>query len=102
MAKLAMASQMRAQREEASREHIAEARMMLQEWQSDRERLKGYDDSLVPLAAERTLAAIAAYRGNSATLASVLDARRNEIDTRIDRWRLERETERPWGQLNYV
>ena len=101
-AKLAMARQMRAQREEASREHIAEARMMLQEWQSDRERLKGYDDSLVPLAADRTLAAIAAYRGNSGTLASALDARRNEIDTRIDRLRLEMETERLWAQLNYL
>jgi outer membrane protein TolC len=101
-AKLAMASQMRAQREEASREHIAEARMMLQEWQSDRERLKRYDDSLVPLAAERTRAAVAAYRGNSGTLASVLDARRNDIDTRIDRLRLEMETERLWAQLNYL
>lgn len=101
-ARLAVAEQMRAQREEASREHVAEARMMLQEWQSDRERLTRYDSSLIPLSTERTRAALAAYRGGSGPLASVLEARRMEIDTRMERLRLEMDTARLWAQLNYL
>jgi hypothetical protein len=49
-AKLALAEQMRAQREEATREHVAETRMWLQQWQSNRERLAQYDSALIPLA----------------------------------------------------
>jgi outer membrane protein TolC len=101
-AKLAMVEQMRAEREEVTRMHVAEARAMLQEWQSHRERLKRFDDSLIPLAGERTRASIAAYRGASAALGAVLDARRNEIDTRMERLRLEMEAARLWAQLNYL
>jgi outer membrane protein TolC len=101
-AKLAMVEQMRAEREEATRMHVAEARAMLQEWQSHRERLKRYDDSLIPLAAERTRASIAAYRGASGTLGAVLESRRMEIDTRMERLRLEMEAARLWAQLNYL
>jgi outer membrane protein TolC len=101
-ARLAVAEQMRAQREEASREHLAEARAMLQEWQGNRERLTRYDGSLLPLAAERTRAALVGYRGGTVNLAAVLDARRVEIDTRLERLRLEMETARLWAQLNYL
>jgi outer membrane protein TolC len=101
-AKLAVAEQMRAQREEASREHVAEAQAMLQEWQSNQERLKRYDASLIPLAADRTRAAIAAYRGGTVILSAVLDARRTELDVRMERVRLEMETARLWAQLNYL
>jgi outer membrane protein TolC len=101
-AKLATVEQMRAEREDASRAHVAEALAMLQEWQSNRNRLSRYDASLVPLAAERQQATLAAYRGGGGTLSAVLDARRNDIDTRIDRLRLEMETARLWAQLNYL
>lgn len=101
-AKLATAEQMRAQREEAARVYVAEALAMLEEWQSNGERLKRYDASLIPLAADRTRAAIAAYRGGTAILSTVLDARRTEIDVRIERVRLEMETARLWAQLNYL
>lgn len=101
-AKLAMAEQMTAQREEATREHVAETRAWLQEWQSNRDRLKHYDDALIPLASERTRAAIAAYRGGGGLLSAVLEARRMEIDTRMDRLRLEMETAGLWAQLNYL
>ena len=101
-AKLATAEQMRAQREEVSREHVADALAMLEEWQSNRERLKRYDASLIPLAADRTRATLAAYRGGTAILSAVLDARRTEIDVRMERVRLEMETARLWAQLNYL
>lgn len=101
-AKLAMAEQMRAQREEAVRENVAEVSAALLEWQSNRERVTRYDVSLIPLAVERTRAAMAAYRGGTGSLTSVLEARRNEIDVRIERLRLEMETARLWAQLNYL
>lgn len=101
-AKLALVEKSRAEREETTRDQIAEARVMLQEWQSNRERLARYDTSLLPLAGERTRAALAAYRANSTPLSSVLDARRNEIDFRLERIRLDMETARLWAQLTYL
>ena len=101
-AKLAVLEQMRAQREEATREHVAETLGWLQEWQSDRDRLAHYDSELIVLAAERTRAAMAAYRGGSGALNAVLDARRLEIDTRMDRLRLEMEAAALWAQLEYL
>ncbi|KWT70858.1 MULTISPECIES: TolC family protein [unclassified Variovorax] len=100
-AKLALADQAHDQRAEAIRERLAEARSWLQEWQSNRERLAHYDKTLIPLASERTRAAMAAYRGGG-LLGSVLEARRMEIDTRMERVRLEMETAGLWAQLNYL
>ena len=101
-ARLATLEQMRAEREEAARMHAAEALALWQEWRSGRERLGRHDASLIPLAAERTRATLAAYRGASGSLGAVLDARRGEIDARLERLRLEMETARLWAQLNYL
>ncbi len=101
-AKLAVVEQMRAQREEATRERFAETLGWLQEWQSDRDRLRHYDSELIVLAAERTRAALAAYRAGSGALSAVLEARRMEIDTRIDRLRLEMEAAALWAQLEHL
>ena len=101
-AKLALAEQMRAQREEATREHLAETRAWLQEWQSSRDRLSLHDSTLIPLAAERTRAALAAYRGGAGPLGGVLEARRLEIDARMDRLRLEMEAAGRWARLEYL
>ena len=101
-AKLAVVEQVRAEREEATRTHVAEAGAMLQAWHSSRERLARYDTALLPLATERTRAALAAYRGGGGLLTAVLEARRGEIDTRMDRLRLEMEAARLWAQLNYI
>lgn len=100
--KQAIAEQVRAQREEATREHLADARMWLQEWQSDHARMAHFDSTLLPLATERTRAAMAAYRGASGLLTAVLEARRMEIDTRMDRLRLDMEAARLWAQLVYL
>ncbi len=101
-AKRAVVEQLRAEREEATRAHVAETKVMLQEWQSHRERLRRYDAALLPLAGDRTQATVAAYRGGGGTLTAVLEARRSEIDTRIERIRLEMETARLWAQLNFL
>jgi len=101
-AKLALIDQMQAQREELTREHVADARTWWQQWQNSRDRLARYDNSIIPLSIERTRAALAAYRGGSATLSGVLEARRMEIDTRLERVRLEMEMAGMWAQLEYL
>jgi outer membrane protein TolC len=93
---------LRDEREEALRSHVTEAQTLLAHWRSNRERLMRYDQELLPLTADRLRAALATYRGGSGTLASVLEARRSEIDIQLDRLRLARDTARLWAQLNYL
>jgi len=88
-ARLAKAKQARAEREEMTRAHLAETERWLATWRGNLARLADYDATLVPLAAERTRAALAAYRGGRGELAGVLEARRMEIDTRVERLRIE-------------
>ena len=101
-ARLATLEQLRAEREDATRMHVAELLALWQEWQGNRERLSRYDNAILPLAAERTRAAVTAYRGSTGSLGAILEARRNEIDTRMDRLRIEMDTARLWAQLNYL
>ena len=101
-AKLALVDQARAVREDALRSHVAEVAAMIEEWENGRERLALYGDTILPLARERTGAAVTAYRGGKGSLAEVLAARRNELDVRRDALMLERETARLWAQLNYL
>lgn len=101
-AKLAMADQARAQREDALRAHAAEIRAMTAEWESDRERLVRYGKEIVPLAGERADAMLAAYRGGKATLMELLAARRSQVDVRMQALQLEMETARMWAQLEFV
>jgi outer membrane protein TolC len=101
-AKLAESEQLRAQREEATREQVARTRTLLLQWTSTRNRLAHYDSTLIPLATDQGRAAIAAYRGGSAPLAAALDARRTEIDRRVERLQLEMEAASLWARLEYL
>jgi len=101
-AKLAIANQAEAQREEALRAHISEVRAQIQDWENGRERLARYGRELLPLAGERTQAMLAAYRGGRASLTDVLAARRNEIEVRVQALQLEMETARLWAQINFM
>lgn len=101
-AKLALVEQAKAEREDMLRAHVAETKAMVEEWQNDRERHAHYESELIPLANQRTVAAIAAYRGGKASLADVLAARRNVIDIRIQTLQLATEADRLWAQLNFL
>jgi outer membrane protein TolC len=101
-ARLAEVRKIHAEREEEARMHRADDLAMLQQWHSDRDRLVRYDTSLLPLAADRIDAALAAYGGGSATLSAVLEARRAQIDTRLERVRLEQDAAHLWAQLNFL
>ena len=100
-AKLAMVEQAKAERDEMLRAHVAETRTMIAEWENDRERFARYEGELIPLAKQRTVAVVGAYRGNKASLADLLAARRNEIDVRIQALQLQADTARLWAQLNF-
>lgn len=101
-AKLAVVEQAKAEREDMLRSHVAETKAMIEEWQNDRERHARYEQELIPLANQRTLAAITAYRGGKASLADVLAARRNVIDVRIQALQLATDSDRLWAQLNFL
>jgi outer membrane protein TolC len=101
-ARLARVDEARARREELQRAHEGDVRAMLQEWRSHEERLGRYDASLLPLATQRSEAALASYRAGSGPLTAVLDARRGELDVRIERLRIEMDRARIWAQLNYL
>jgi outer membrane protein TolC len=101
-AKLALADQARAQREDMLRAHTAEARTMIAEWDNGRERSARYERELIPLAKDRTLAVLAAYRGGKASLVDVLAARRNEIDIQMQALQLSADTARLWARLNFL
>ena len=100
-AKLALAEQIRAQREEAMRAAIAEVQTMIADWDSARERQARLEQELVPLAAERTQAELSAYRSGKSSLNDVLVARRNEVDARLQALQMQAEAARLWAQLNF-
>lgn len=101
-ARLAAAEQALAERDEVLREHVAEVRTQLAQWQAGRERIQRYQEEVLPLATARTAALQAAYRGGKAALAEVLAARRAESEQRLQTLQLERENARVWAQLNYI
>lgn len=101
-AKLAQADQVRAEREEMTREHIAETARWLDTWKSNLVRLSDYEAALIPLASQRTNAVLAEYRGGKGKLVAVLDARKMEIATRIEKLRIEMETAALWATLEYL
>jgi outer membrane protein TolC len=101
-ARLAQVEQSKAERDEVLREHVAETRAMIVEWENGRERIGRYVRESLPLAGERSQSVLAAYRGGKATLAEVLAARRNEAETRMQALQLQIETARLWAQLNFL
>jgi len=101
-AKLAEASQAKAEREDMLREHAADVAATIDAWESARERRDRYRASIIPLAADRTLAARAAYRGGKMTLNDLLLADRAELDARLKALQLEAMAGRLWAQLAFL
>lgn len=101
-ARLAMAEQAQAMRDEALRKHVLEVRTMLNEWESNRSRIARYEREIVPLAKSRAEAALTAYRGGKSSRSEVLAALRAELDARLMALMLESETARLWAQLTYL
>lgn len=101
-AKVALADQARADREEAQRTHVAETRVMIEEWDNGQERIGRFERELLPLAAKRVTAALAVYRGGKGALSDVLAARRAETEVRQQALELRMANARLWGQLHFL
>ncbi len=101
-AKLALADELRAEREDATRAHVAEVSAMLVEWQSDRDRLSRYENSLIPLLPNARVPRLQRIAAAAELFTAVLEARRGEIEIRTEQIRLELDTARLWAQLDFM
>jgi outer membrane protein TolC len=101
-AKAAQLEEAQARQDDARHGYLAMLRETLASWQSSRARLVQYDETLIPLAARQTAAALAAYRAGSGTLGGVLEARRMALDTGIERQRIALEADKAWAQLEFL
>jgi outer membrane protein TolC len=101
-AKRRLVEQAQAQSEEARRMHEAELRGVYADWQTAGTRVERFEKLLLPLARERVAAVLAAYRGGRGELATVLDARRAETETRLAFLQTQLERARAWAKLNFL
>ncbi|MEX0735254.1 MAG: TolC family protein [Steroidobacteraceae bacterium] len=99
--KLAMVRAQEAERDGEIRMHTAEVRAALAEWHGSRERLNHYATELLPLARDRTRAAVASY-GAGADLRNVIDALSEEIDAHLEFVELEGGVARAWAFLHFL
>ncbi len=100
-AKQAQLEQARALQEDAHRQHLAEAQAALADWNAATARLRRFDTALLPLAHERAQLALATYRSGQWLLAAALEARRAEIELRLQQLQLAAEQGRAYAQLLY-
>ncbi len=101
-AKQALVREAQARLEDMLSAHEVEQRTLHSDWENGKERLARYNQQLLPIAQQRTQAALAGYRSGKGDLAGVLSARRDEIDTRVQALALEQETARTWAQLHFL
>ncbi|HET7664418.1 MAG TPA: TolC family protein [Rhodanobacteraceae bacterium] len=87
--------------ENARRAQRAAVQADLAEWRGDTRQVATYRDKLLPLAADRSRTALASYRAGG-SLQPWLEARRDEIDTRIDYAEALAAWGQAWAQLAYL
>ena len=90
-----------AQRDDRLREATAAVTAAYREWQAGTERLRYYDEALLPPSTARVEAALAAYRAGRGSLSPLLEARRSLIETELMRLDLATEVVRDRLQLQY-
>ncbi|MBL8381253.1 MAG: TolC family protein [Burkholderiales bacterium] len=90
-----------AARAEALRAHALERELAELEWDRTFRRQAAFDATLSPLARERAAQALAAWRGGAGSLAEVLEARRQVLETALAHLDLQAAAARAWAQLVY-
>ena len=101
-ARLAQRDQARDQLADARRRHASEFNAMRIEWLALRERQRELESALLPVVRQRVEALLAAYGSGQQNLAAVLEARRAEVDARVQVLELERDSARMWARLRYT
>ena len=100
--RLAELERARALKEEARRMHEVEVRGWLADHDAATQRIQRFHSILLPLARERSEAALAAYRGGRGELSAVLDAQRAITETELAALGIEAERAKAWANLNYL
>lgn len=100
--RLAELERARALKEDARRVHEAEVRGSLADYDAASRRLERYRSVVLPLATQRSEAALAAYRGGRGELSAVLDAQRAITETELAAIGIEAERAKAWANLNYL
>ena len=101
-AKQALAQQAHALHDDVVRETQASIASSYAEWQSLIERRKSLAAALLPAMRQRIDLTLSAYRAGQSSLATVLEARRAEVEAQLQLLDLKREAARLWAQLQYV
>jgi outer membrane protein, heavy metal efflux system len=101
-AKQAELRRLEADREAELRMHTAEIHQTITQWQQLGEQLVQYERELLPLARERSRAALASYRSGRGDLRLALDAYQQEIEFVVERAALLNERGRAWAYLRYL
>jgi len=101
-ARLAQRDQARDQLADARRRHASEFNAMRIEWLALRERQRELESALLPVVRQRVEALLAAYGSGQQNLTAVLEARRAEVDARVQILELERDSARMWARLRYT
>jgi outer membrane protein TolC len=94
--------QLEAEHDAELRMHTAEIQQMLTQWEELGERVKQYELELLPLAHERSRAALASYRAGRADLRSALEAYEQESEFIIEHTQLLNERGTAWAYLRYL
>ena len=100
--RLAEVDQARAMRENARRMHEAEVRGWLADFDTAERRIDRFERTLLPLARERSGAAMAAYQGGRGDLGPVLEAERAVTETELGLNQVLAERAKAWASLNYL
>lgn len=101
-AKHAELRRIEADREAELRMHTAEIHQMLTEWEQLGAQVEQYERDLLPLARERSRAALASYRAGRGDLRVALDAYQQEVEFVIEHAELVNERGRAWAFLRYL
>jgi outer membrane protein, heavy metal efflux system len=100
--RLAEVDQARAMRENARRVHEAEVRGWFADFDTAERRIERFERTLLPLARERSAAALAAYQGGRGELGAVLEAERAVTETELGLNQALAERAKAWANLNYL
>ena len=98
----AAVEQLEAEREDALRMHAAALRKALTTWRSARERSRRYEQELIPLANDRSEAALASYRGGRGDLQASLAALDEAVEVRMAYTELQTSYGEAWAALHFA
>jgi cobalt-zinc-cadmium efflux system outer membrane protein len=100
--KLAVVRAREAERDAEVRMHTAEIRAEFAQWRQGRDRLKNYATELLPLARDRSRAAIASYGAGRGDLRLTIDALTQEINAQLEYVQLEGAVANAWAALYFL